>query len=53
MIEASGGTAPAGAQHERASLDDADAEQVSAWLKRLVAQRRREGHEPTETARAE
>ena len=53
MIEASGGTAAAGAQYERASLDDADAEQVSAWLKRLVAQRRREGHEPTETARAE
>ena len=53
MIEVSGGTAPDGAQHERAALSDDEAAAVSDWLKRLVAERRRQGHEPTETARAE
>ena len=53
MIEASGGTAPAGPQHERTALRREDSAAVSDWLKRLVAERRRQGHEPTETARAE
>ena len=52
VIEASGGTAPEGARHERTALTDADAEQVSGWLKRLVAERRRQGHEATDTERA-
>ncbi len=53
MIEASGGTAPAGAQHEATSLTDDDAEQVSSWLKRLVADRRRAGNEATDQTRAD
>ena len=53
MIEASGGTAPEGAQHETTALTTADADDVSAWLKRLVAQRRRDGNESTETTRAD
>jgi NADH dehydrogenase len=53
MIEASGGNAPAGPQHETIALDDAAADEVSAWLKRLVAERRRAGHEATDETRAD
>jgi NADH dehydrogenase len=53
MVEVSGGTAPAGVRHEDTALPDEDAEAVGAWLKRLVAERRRSGHEVTEQTRAE
>jgi hypothetical protein len=53
MVEVSGGTAPDGVRHEDTALPDEDAEAVGAWLKRLVAERRRSGHEATEQTRAE
>lgn len=52
MIEASAGTAPEGVRHETTALTPADADEVSAWLKRLVAERRREKNETAETTRA-
>jgi NADH dehydrogenase len=51
MVEASGGTTPAGCEHETTSLSDEDAEEVGSWLKRMVAERRRAGHEATEQNR--
>jgi NADH dehydrogenase len=53
MVEASGGTAPGGVQESHAALDDADAESVGSWLKRLVANRRRQGHGAPASPRAE
>lgn len=42
MIERSGGTAPAGVQHSSESLDDAEAEEIEAWLAEVAMRRKRE-----------
>jgi NADH dehydrogenase len=41
MIEISGGSAPAGVEAERASLDDAEAEAIERWVEETVLERKR------------
>jgi NADH dehydrogenase len=41
VAEASGGSAPAGVEHEAATLDDGQAANVEEWLERLVVDRKR------------
>lgn len=41
MVELSGGTAPAGVEHETESLNDEEAAAISHWLEELTVQRKR------------
>jgi NADH dehydrogenase len=43
VVEASGGRAANGVEHDEAALDDEQAERVDEWLAELVLQQRREG----------
>jgi NADH dehydrogenase len=45
VVEASGGRAVNGVEHEEADLDDEQAERIDQWLTELVMKRRREAHE--------
>ena len=40
-VERSGGTVPAGLQHDSASLDEAASAEVQDWLEELVLRRKR------------
>jgi NADH dehydrogenase len=51
MVEVSGGEAPDAPLRETTRLDDEQAAKVDTWLKELVAERRRQGHEATDEAR--
>jgi nucleoside-diphosphate-sugar epimerase len=42
VIARSGGSAPAGVQHESESLDDDEAERIQEWLEELTVQQKRE-----------
>ena len=42
MIERSGGTAPAGVQHDSESLDEVEAKRIEDWLAEIVLRRKRE-----------
>lgn len=42
VVKASGGSAPAGVQHETAVLDDEQMEKIEEWVRDLVMERKRE-----------
>lgn len=45
VIEASGGTAPDGVQHERQALDDAEADAIHDWLEKITVERKRNAND--------
>ncbi|MEO8561181.1 MAG: NAD-dependent epimerase/dehydratase family protein [bacterium] len=45
MVEISGGTAPAGVEHESASLDEEEAKAIEQWVEALAMQRKRAQNE--------
>jgi hypothetical protein len=45
VVQESGGTAPAGVQHESETVDGDDAAPIEEWLKEIVVQRKRDERE--------
>jgi NADH dehydrogenase len=44
MVETSGGSAPAGIEHDSASLDEAEAKQIERWVEEIALRRKRTEH---------